>query len=543
MDKRTFLKSFAATATKPASLSLSTLQAYSGPWETAHATHLLNRSIFGPTIEQIKTSVSDGIDLTIEKLFEEIPHPEPPVYYNFENDPQIDNFETWVYTGGADIQGLDAARRRSLYAWHIGLFKNTGINIREKMTLFWNEHIPIGGVVNPRVLYQYLNLFRTHATGNFKALMYDITVSPGILDYLNGTDNVATAPNDNYARELLELFTLGRGEQVAPGDYTNYTEQDVEAASRVLTGWRIRLNDPSGLPSGVFNSPRHDQGTKQLSHRFDNVVIENGNEEEYKTLIDIIFSKSEVARFICRKLHIWFVGSDINEDVELNIIEPMAQMLIDNGYNIKEPLRALLASEYFNDAARRGCMLSSPIDFLMKLVNTYKFTTSDSIQGKYFIWLSMYNLAVDMGMNFVEVPTVAGWKAYYQTPQFYQFWINSVTLNQRDQLIQRLVDGINIGDISLELNFIDFVAEIENAADPNVMIQGIADYSFVTPLSQNQLDYLKDVLIPGLPDFEWTIEYTDYLEDPNNPAKSEAIKSKLRTLFNAVLRMPEFSLM
>jgi len=425
----------------------------------------------------------------------------------------------------------------------MGLFQSVELNIREKMTLFWNEHFPIAGITNPRILFQYLNLFRTHAVGNFKDLVNDITISPGMLNYLNGVDNIATAPNDNYARELLELFTIGRGEAVGDGDYTNYTEQDVEAISRALTGWRTRQSDATGLPAGAFNSQRHDQGTKTLSHRFENIVIANEEAEEYKRVIDIIFDKSEVARFICRKLHIWFVGSDINDDVETNIIEPMAALLVEHDYNLEVPLKALLNSQYFNEEARHGCIVSSPIDFLLKLVNTLKFTIPNNLDRRYNIWLALFNIASDMGMDCLELPTVAGWKAYYQTPQFYQFWINSFTLNQRDELIQRLVNGIQNAGITYELNFIDFVGEIENATDPNVMITGITDVLFVSPISQNQLDYLKDVLIPGLPDFEWTVEYGDFLADPNDPAKFEAIKSKLRTLFNAVLRMPEFYLM
>lgn len=544
MNKRNFLKTLVgnASASGATSLGLNSLEAYSGEWTRAHAVHLLNRACFTPTVSNINTSLEEGLDLTLERLFEDIPNAEPPVYTLFDDDPLVNNLETWVFSPLSDVTGLTAARARSLAGWNMDLAVNGGVHIREKMVLFWNEHFPTADINNSRALYQYSNLFRIHALGNFRDLIYDITISPSMLVYLNGAENIAQAPNDNYARELMELFTLGRGELAGEGDYTTYTEQDVAAMARALTGWFPVLFGDNDLPGATFFNLRHDQGTKQLSHRFNDVVIQNEGENEYRRVIDIILAKSDTARFLCRKLHIWFVGSDINEEVEQNVIEPMAQIMIDNDYDIKAPLRALLRSEYFNNEARRGCMISSPVDFLIKMLNTFKFTFPEDFQAAQLIYVGMFGVADNLGMNRYQFPTVAGWKAYFQAPQFYQFWVNSVTLNQRDELIQSLVEGVSLGDIRLSFDFIDFISEIENDTDPNALIQGIAEHVFVTPLSQNQLDFLKDVLIPGLPDFEWTVEYSDFLGDPDDPAKRTAIQSKLRALFNAILRMPEFYL-
>ena len=120
-----------------------------------------------------------------------------------------------------------------------------------------------------------------------------------MLRFLNGNTNTKQSPNENYARELLELFTIGRGPQVAEGDYTNYTEDDVVELAKALTGWKFKKLD-TGETVSYFRKGQHDPTDKQLSHRFDNQIIQNGGENEYKTVVDIILNKKEVAKYICR---------------------------------------------------------------------------------------------------------------------------------------------------------------------------------------------------------------------------------------------------
>lgn len=349
MNKRSFLKTVLGGSAQKKSNYTSptgniTLNPYTGPWEFAEAAHLLRRTIFGPTKAQIDQSVQEGLNKTLDRLFEPQPLPEPPIYFQFENDPSVAVGSTWVNTlPDRSVQGLLNARRRSLTAWMMGLMKNSGLSIREKMVLFWHEHFPVNGINSGIVGYHYVNTLRANALGNFRTLVEEITITPAMLIFLNGDQNTLESPNENYGRELLELFTIGRGDLAAPGDYTNYTEQDVVEIARALTGWRARVFD-DGTIGGVFIPTRHDTGAKQLSHRFDNRIIQNGGEEEYKTLIDIILQNEEVARYISRQLHIWFVSSDINPDVEANVIEPMAQIMIANGYNIQPVVKALLST-------------------------------------------------------------------------------------------------------------------------------------------------------------------------------------------------------
>lgn len=545
MNKRTFLKSIVGKKTKSkatvATAMVNTLTPYTGPWTMSHAVHLLGRTTFGVTKAEIDQAVNEGLEMTLTRLFEEKPLPDPPIYYNFMNDPNAALGETWVNVPPSDVQGLNAGRRRSLAGWIMSQFNNSGFSIKERMILFWHEHMPIGGISRSQFNYDYLNIIWKNALGNFRDLIEEITVCPSMLKYLNGDENTKEAPNENYSRELLELFTIGRGDVAAPGDYTNYTEKDIEELAKSLTGWRAATLD-DGTVTGVFRANRHETSTKQLSHRFDNVVIENNDDQEYKDVINIILQKIEVARYLSRQLHIWFVGSDINIDVETNVIEPMAQILYNNNYEIQPAVEALLRSEYFHMTEHRGCMISSPIDFIFKLFNTLELALPEDLYDKYDLWNRLYGYAAGLDMGILAAPAVAGWKAYYQAPQYYQLWINSVTLNLRDVFTSIIVEGINVNGFRLQADLIDFIATLPGALDPNDLINELAEVFFVTPLAQNQKDFLKNVLLAELPDFEWTVEYDDFLQHPDDEQKRAGVENKLKALFGTMLRMPEFYL-
>lgn len=525
---------------------MSTLNPYSGTWDFEQASFLLGRTVFGKTKAQIDEAISLGLEKTIDKLLEINPLPDPPVHSFYEEDPTAGIGETWVHKfvpAAIAPMGLQSARRRSHRSWLTGLAINEGFSIREKMVLFWHEHMPISGINSGEFEYQYSNLLRKNALGNFRTMIEEITIDPAMLRYLNGNENTKESPNENYARELLELFTLGVGEAVSPGDYTNYTEKDIIEIARALTGWVARIND-AGQGVGTFINFRHDTGTKQLSHRFDNAVISNEGEYEYLSVIDIILEQKEVARHICRKLHLWFVGSDINDGVETDIIEPLAQILIDNSYELIPVIRTLLSSEYYLDGTHIGCMLSSPLDYILKMVNTFEVSIPDTLNIKYRIWSLIYEASAVQGMQAMMMPSVAGWKAYYQSPYYYQFWINSFTLTKRDEISTTLLNGLVENNPDLfRIKTLDFISKIENATDPNELIVNIASLIFPVAISQNQIDFLKETLIPGLPDFEWTVEYGLYLDNPEDEEVKIAVESKLKRLFKAMSLMPEFHMM
>lgn len=519
------------------------LTPYTGVWDKHTARHLLKRAMFAPTARQIDEAVTDGMAVTIQKLLAAQPEPTLPLNYNEANDPNVPIGESWVYA--PETQGLNYPQR-SIRAWQMSLVLNEGVSITEKMVLFWHNHFVTADANTAKLTFQYIKLLRDNALGNFRTLVEEITVNPLMLDYLNGNENNKNAPNENYARELLELFTIGKGELAGPGDYTNYTEEDIKEIARALTGWRIdfqALFAGGVLPPALFRPNRHDTGTKTLSHRFNNAVITNQDEEEYKTVIDIILQQDEVSRFMVRNIYRWFVYYHIDETIEAEIIEPLALLFRENQYEVRPVLEALLSSEHFYHENAIGAMIKSPVDFTASLIRPFEVTFNFNLQQSYQLWLALHNLNKAMQQDMFTPPDVAGWKAYYQDPVFYRNWINSVTLLLRKAIAESIVNQ-DIEGFSRPwgINVLEVAEGIPGSLDPNVLIESLISLLLSYPLTTGQTDYLKEALIPGLPDFEWTVEYGQYLNNPSDDAIRMSVENRLKSLLLALLALPEFQL-
>lgn len=530
--------------TMPPRLPVQTgLDPYTGEWKIQQAKHLLSRTMFGPTRGQIVNAVDKGMQDMVEILLTDLPLPEPPLNYNFPSDIFTEIGETWIDKPTIEI--YIQYRQQSLAAWVMQQLLDEGVNIREKMTLFWHNHFVTSDIPLPQFTYQNLNLLRENALGNFKELTKKVTIDPSMLFYLNGNDNNKFAPNENYARELLELFTVGKGELAGPGDYSTFTEDDVREIARVLTGWRIGYNPETGeMPSAFFNIFLHDEGQKTLSHRFGNAVINNANAEEYSNLINLIFQQEAASLHICRKLYRWFVYYEIDEMIEQNVIAPMAQILRDNNFEVKPVLRALLSSEHFYDINSIGCIIKHPIEFMVTATKQFEVnTTTPNIGLNGALWLGIYRAGETLQMNYLNPPDVAGWKAWYQAPSFFQLWINSATLPLRFLFTDVFATiGYNIADYRFGVNALEFTQQLDNPLNPNDLIIEVANLIYPFGVSEEQLDYLKEVLIPGLPDFEWTVEYSAYLNNPTDPVIRLTVQSKLQNLYRAMLSLPEYQL-
>ena len=539
-----------AKSTGIASILNSGLEPYTGPWEWEQAAHLLRRTTFGPNLTQIEQAISDGLDLTVDQILTDLPPLAPPVNYFFEDDPNVPIGETWVdkpYVPG--VANIKNAREKSLFGWVIQQFLNEGVSVRMTMFLFWHNHFVIGGITEPLYNYHYVNLLIENGTGNFRDFVKAITIAPGMLRYLNGNQNTKEAPNENYARELLELFTIGKGDQVAQGDYTNYTEDDVIAMAKVLTGWQdvgFSATDPNPIIGAEFIPADHDESTKQLSYRFDNQTVENAGILEYENLVDLILEKQEVARFICRKFYRWFVYYDINPTIESEIIEPLAQIMIDNDYEIKPVLETLFKSAHFYESTNIGAIIKNPMSLYMSLFKPLNLPYPDpatDLYDSYEFGVKLILLGEQLEMEVLRPPSVAGWKAYYQAPLYYRHWINSSTLQWRFNIQQGTAgEGFPYGGYQMRCDVLALAATIPDATDPNILVETLAKVLLPRELSTEQFAAAKEALLGGLPDFEWTVEYIDYLSDPGNIGLALSIEGKLRALLQAILGLPEFQL-
>jgi uncharacterized protein (DUF1800 family) len=534
-----------------AARALMGLTPYEGEWTVTQAAHLLRRTSFGLRPEEVEQLVGMDIEAAIDLLLQDPPTPPGPINYNSEEDPNVPLGGPW--DGEPLLAGvnLNTYRIQSLRAWVYENIRNERLSISERMTEFWLNHFSIAGGGQGQVRYDYQKLLREFALGNFKELIKRVTIENAMLVFLNGNQNFAASPNENYAREVLELFTVGKGAQIAPGDYTNYTEEDVRALARALTGWRTRnlySTNPTLETSSYFDAGRHDTTDKQLSYHFNNDVISNGGIEEYSMVIDRIFQQPAVARYICQKLYRHFVYYKIDATEQNEIIEEMAQIFEANNFEIRPVLRALLLSEHFYDTDNQGPMIKNPLQLVAGMMRTFNHDHDFNdfpLDQKRRMYVYYYYRAAVMGMDYFNPPSVAGWEAYYQAPSFSRIWINSSTLQERTRFARTMTsaNGINAGEnVRARYDYLSWIKQIPSATDPNDLISGITSYLLPRPLTEGQLANLKEVLIPGLPDFEWTVEYGDHLASPNDNDLAASVESKLRDLFLAIFSLAEFQL-
>ncbi len=548
---------FANKSTPSVARTTAGLEPYAGPWTLTQMYHLLRRTTFGPSKAHVDTLKSTGTAGSAVDLLLAPQADEPTQPLATSTSELVPGGSTWVnaiYSNPAI--NPTSARIISLKAWWIGLILNQGLSIREKLTLFWTDHFvtQISTVNDPRYSYRYNALLRHNVLGNFRDIANAVTQDGAMLIYLNGTNNVKTGPDENYGRELQELFTIGKGPLAGPGDYTNYTEADVKAAAHVLTGWRKYQNADTtvGTQTGYFDSTRHDTTDKTFSARYNNTVIKGGTDgqAELTAMLTMIFSQTDpdgvnkVARFISRKFYRWFVYYVIDADAEANVITPMANLISSNNFNVLPALSTLLKSAHFFDPVNMGCFIKSPIDFVAALIRQFSIPIiATDVAKQYAAWYALATQSAAMDQDIGEPPNVAGWQAYYQNPEYYELWINSDTLTKRRNLSDALVgSGYTTSGGKLQIDPIAFVKTLSNPADPNVIVNEASQFLFAVTPTAAQTAFLKETLLPGLPDYEWTTEWAAYMADPTNAAKLSAVKGKLQALLALMMEMPEYQL-
>ena len=521
---------------------------YTGAWTKVEAGHLLRRTMFGPTNQQILDAVTNGMAATVTSLLQIPPISEPVAYHP---DETIAAFNTsWVnsvYPSNPTAAGTVAnARNLSLAAWILKRMneENVGISISEKMCLFWQNHFASTATGDPRATYDYFVLIHQYALGNFRQFVKDMTINPAMLLFLNGATNNVFSPNENYARELLELFTVGKGPQVGPGDYTNYTEADVAAGAKILTGYYVDGIGSDTLTdvTSSFVPILHDTTNKTLSAYFGNAVIVDNGPNEYADYIDVIFNQSAVAEHISRKLYRYFVNFDLTADVETNVIPIMAANLIANNYEILPVMSLLLSSEHFYDASVRGALIKSPLEMMFSMFNSTESTPSFDLVTDSEMYVVVYSFAEAMGQGYASPPSVSGWPAYYQAPSYSQLWVNSALLKTRFQVTDYITvfTGIPGNGNNWKLNVLDFLDNLSLPSSAPDVIDDIADVFTPKGLSPTKILILKAVLTNGLPDFEWTLQYNEYLANPGNSTFSDPVKERIELVLQQLFHMPEF---
>ena len=524
-----------------------TLPPYAGTFGRAEAWHLMRRATFGATADRVDAAVADGLAATLERLAQpEAPFPQP-INYDFPDDPFVPIGATWAeapYPRGVDVSTYRIA---SYYRWVFDHFLSAGTSVERRLMLFLLNHFGVATEGDTRIVYQWYVLLREGTGMPFDELIKAVTVHPMMLRFLDGRTSVASSPNENYARELLELFTVGKGPQVGPGDYTTYTETDIRELARALTGWTTRYeywDNPDYPPESHFVASRHDDGAKQLSARLGGARIEGAGAGEYVAVVDAIFAQPHVGDYVCRKLYRWFCYHDIDAATERDVIQPMAAAFRDSGWQLMAPVTLLLGSAHFYEARFRGALVKSPLDEICDLVHGLGHERPTGLDHEFW-YLGMLNYICGReGMSLVTPPSVAGFKAFHQAPSYNRFWINAATLeSRRGHAGWTIWSGYsNPAGERFPLDHLGLIATLANPSDPNDLVAEMAERLFPVPLSPAQLTALKSRLIPGLPDFEWTVEYGDHLDDPDDEMKRDAVVGRLKQLFYLMTSAADFHL-
>lgn len=352
----------------------------SQPWSVELAAHLYRRAGFAANWSQLEEAVHRGPAKTVESLFAE----------------EDRSFASVMTTLKRQIRAAGSVEGLPNY-WLYRMAR-TPVQLLEKMTLFWHGHFATSAakVDEATLMLDQNDLLRNHALGKFESMVQAISRDPAMLIYLDSRENRKTRPNENYARELMELFCLGLG---------NYTEDDIKQVARTFTGWEIR-NDRFR-----FNRYQHDSGVKSfLGHTGEF----NGDQA-----VEIVLQQKAAPRFIARKLIQYFIT---DEPVDDGTVEPLARELSDSSFEIKRAVGMILRSRFFY--ASVGKKIRSPVELGVGFLRSLEATGN---------FVRLGNRLRDLGQLPFFPPNVKGWPGG-------RTWINSATLLGRMNLISELLE-------------------------------------------------------------------------------------------------------
>lgn len=415
------------------------------PWDKKRVLHLYRRLGYGATFAEIDNALTDQPSQHIDEIIDTIvasPLSEPLEWADWTVlDYVIDGeFDGDLYIG-------------HLIQWLFRITQNR-INhqFRAKLVQFWAGHFvtQLGVYQNVQPFYKYHRVLEEFALGNFKTFTEEIGKTPAMLLYLNGADSTNADANENYARELFELFTLGQD--------NGYTQSDIENTARALTGWTVLLESNT-----EFNENLWDNTEKTI-------FGQTGN-WGYSDVHNILFEQKSllIAQHICREIYRFYVAEQINED----IVNQLAQTFLNNNFELAPVFRQLFKSEHFFSEDVISIQIKSPTEIIMSVVREFEFDID--LDGFNFI----YGATELMGQRMFDPPDVSGWDGYHS-------WINATNIILRWD-VSYLLLGYNIETNSAKL--IGFAKTLtDNSNDPDFITRRIVDHFMLKGLL-TEVDY------------------------------------------------------
>ncbi len=525
------------------------LTPYTGAWTDATLMHLLRRAMMGVPYSQFVAAKGLGsMNAVVAKLLADTPAPAKPgtwvdTIYNTTNKTFNYSTDPGEYVKAQNVLRLNRMLTTEMENWWLDLMLKENLSIREKMTLMWSNHFVIGtdAVKAPPYPYTYNVMLRRNVLGNLKTFVYEMSIDPGMLIYLNGNQNTYQIKNnrtinnvnENFGRELMELFTLGLYDPKT-GE-PNYTETDIQQAAKALSGWQPTQTAPF---VGKFNNLLHNNEQKTFFGQTGNFGLQE--------ILDIIFAKGSgynVAYYICQKIYMNFVYYVPNPTV----VDAMANKLIASNWEIKSVMDALLKSAHFYDVNVPGAQLKSPVELACSLFREFNITlpafdgTEPPDSGKRdakelvvftdpnpsHSYISTF-VGFSLGQELLNPPNVKGWNGGHS-------WVNTGTLPTRKGVGALLVYYPNYYNgnaprakgVKFTFDPMAWAKEIPNADSlkSGEISNALADAVLSFDLGPIESELIRQVISGGVPEVDF------YLDN-----------GKIATMAQVLVTLPEFQL-
>ncbi len=455
------------------------------PWNLKWAGHLFRRAGFGAPLDELNKAVKDGQEATLDAVL------------NGQKGANAFYNEALNVKGAEDNAGISIAQSNNAYnlrSWWLHVLWFSPHPLREKMTLFWHNHFvsSIAKVQSGVKMYNQNKLLRKYALGKFPAFLLDVSKDPAMLYYLDSNSNIKGKPNENYARELMELFTLGVG---------NYTEKDVQEAARAFTGWHT-----NGVDKFEFNKNYHEFGAK--------TVLGQKGEWKGDDVVRIVLEQKVCAPYLVRKFYRFFISE--NADPPDALLAPLADSFRKSDYDIAAVLGTILRSRHFFSEHAYRQRVKSPVEYALGAAIAAGFRSVN---------LGALSSQIDdMGQQLFGPPNVKGWPGG-------KSWLNTSTVIARHNFAHALSSGtsdINKGSAESPESVAAIVDpsayfKREKITEPEKILDTLADMVFQDDLGAKTRIRLLTFLKDGEP-------------------KAAAFDQRIRETIHALLCMPEYQL-
>ena len=530
-----------------------------------NAAHLLRRATFNPNKTLINQFAAMTTDQAVDQLF-------AAPTYELPEPIATDTGQKWIPTATTrtvSATTMDGnAKYYSIFAWWLrNAEKSTTINSKLSVWLhsvFISNSIDNFGFMSFE--YDYIALLDFYSTRSIKTLTKKMSRLNAMHYYLDNRLNTAVAPNENYARELLELFTIQKGAQDGVGSYTNYTEHDVQQAARVLTGFtnitesqRLSYLDAEcNIPLGKKDITKHDTGNKTFSSKFGNQTITGATtaaamDTELDAFIDMIFNQPETAKSYARRLYRYFVRRTIDTETETDIIVPLANNLMATNYNMESTVKLLLKSVHFYDEDDTtagdeiiGSKIKSPLDLFLMINSQFRLQTVSPLTNVVGFTSFYFNFTWGRintsGFSLFRPLTVAGYPPMYELPDYDKLWITTSSLRYRyAAAIDNLIAGYTANGYTFKLDVVAFVrnsGDFSNPANATTLVNEFLELCFCDMPTGSRYTFFQQALLGNLSPINWQNEWNNYIATNN----SASVKTALDRLIKAIVKSPEYQL-